>query len=300
MSLIRARYRAVNTIMNLPRGGYVGLLDLFPNAAAAYSLRKLRAAYGGAAVRVRESGGNTEADIGFTSAGELDTTALLAHCGANDGFVTVWYDQSLSNDATQTTAANQPKIVNAGSLVTENGKAAVGFDGTDDVLTLPASIGTPFTGQGKAISSFSVSSIVSGNKTLWSITGTGNDDYYFASHDGSRFKFFARGNGGTLKSSTSSNTFGAGQYLKSDILPEEAASVQNGDMYIDGTQEVTSFDYATTSKTLDRGGGIGALVRSSISAYFNGNHQELIFYPSDQSTNRTGIEGSINEYYNIY
>ena len=59
-------------------GGYVGLLDLFPNAAAAYSLRKLRAAYSGSAVRVRRSSDNTEQDIGFDANGDLDSTALLA------------------------------------------------------------------------------------------------------------------------------------------------------------------------------------------------------------------------------
>ena len=47
-----------------------------------------------------------------------------------DGHVTTWYDQAGSNDATQATAAEQPKIVDAGVLVEENGKPAVQFDGT--------------------------------------------------------------------------------------------------------------------------------------------------------------------------
>lgn len=122
-------------------GGYVGLLDLFPNAAAAYSLRKLRAAYSGAAVRVRESGGNTEADIGFTSAGGLDTSALLAHCGTNNGLTTVKYDQAASINATQTTAANQAAIVNSGTIVDINGKPANDFDSTDFFL-----LSQPFEG----------------------------------------------------------------------------------------------------------------------------------------------------------
>jgi hypothetical protein len=50
-------------------------------SAAAYSLRKLRAAYAGSAIRVRRSTDNAEIDIGFTSTGELDTTALLNHVG---------------------------------------------------------------------------------------------------------------------------------------------------------------------------------------------------------------------------
>ncbi|MGA0984023.1 MAG: aminotransferase class I/II-fold pyridoxal phosphate-dependent enzyme, partial [Burkholderiaceae bacterium] len=43
------------------------------------------------------------ADIGFDGSGELDTTALAAHCGSNDGFVSKWYDQSgNSRTGTQT------------------------------------------------------------------------------------------------------------------------------------------------------------------------------------------------------
>jgi SPP1 family predicted phage head-tail adaptor len=87
------------------------LLDLYPNASAAYSLRKLRTAYSGSAVRVRRSSDNTEQDIGFVS-GQLDTTSLLAFCGAGNGFVTTWYDQSgNARDARQTTQATQPQIV---------------------------------------------------------------------------------------------------------------------------------------------------------------------------------------------
>jgi hypothetical protein len=53
-----------------------------------------------------------------------------------DGYVTTWYDQSgNSNDATQATAANQPKIVNAGSLITSNGYQVIQYDGTDDNFT---------------------------------------------------------------------------------------------------------------------------------------------------------------------
>jgi hypothetical protein len=38
----------------------------------------------------------------------------------------VWYDQSgNSNDATQTTTANQPQIVSSGAVIVENGKPAV-------------------------------------------------------------------------------------------------------------------------------------------------------------------------------
>ena len=104
-----------------PSGGaspYVGLLDSYPGAAAAYSVRLLKSTYTGSAIRVRRSSDNAESDIGF-SGGNLDTSALTTFCGAGNGFVTTWYDQSGGgNNLTQTTAAQQPQIVSSGSVIT--------------------------------------------------------------------------------------------------------------------------------------------------------------------------------------
>jgi hypothetical protein len=58
------------------------LLDLFPNAAVAYSLRKLRTDYSGSAIRVRRSRDNAEQDINFVS-GNLDAQSLLGFVGYN-------------------------------------------------------------------------------------------------------------------------------------------------------------------------------------------------------------------------
>jgi trimeric autotransporter adhesin len=96
------------------------------SATAAYSLRRTRLGYTGALVRVRRSSDNLEADIGYTAFGDLDTAALLAHTGANSGFIVTWYDQSgNARHATQSTAAVQPRIVNAGAVETKNGRPAI-------------------------------------------------------------------------------------------------------------------------------------------------------------------------------
>ena len=71
------------------------LLDEYgTDIVLAYSVRKLSSTYSGAAMRVRETGFNTEADIGFDSNGNLDESALLSHVGSNNGFIVTWYDQS--------------------------------------------------------------------------------------------------------------------------------------------------------------------------------------------------------------
>ena len=90
--------------------GFTGLLDDYPGAAAAYSLRLLDSTYTGSAIRVRRASDNAEQDIGFDN-NELDTTALATFCAGTNGFVKTWYDQSgNANYATQTTTGNQPKI----------------------------------------------------------------------------------------------------------------------------------------------------------------------------------------------
>ena len=130
------------------RGGFVSadplLLDEYSGAAAAYSLRKLSSSYSGNAFKVRRASDDAELNIGFSS-GQLDTSALATHCGSSDGFVVTWYDQSgNSNNATQSTAANQPKIYDGSTgVVTENGKPAMLSDGTNAHLN----DGTPITNQ---------------------------------------------------------------------------------------------------------------------------------------------------------
>lgn len=90
------------------------------------SMRKLNPAYTGKCLRVRRSSDNTEQDIDFTVDGELDTTALLAFCGAGSGYVVTWYDQSGSgNNFGMATAGGQPRIVNAGVVDTFGGKPAI-------------------------------------------------------------------------------------------------------------------------------------------------------------------------------
>jgi hypothetical protein len=98
---------------------------------ASFSIRKVVSGYSGSAIRVRRSNDNTEQDIGWTGT-ELDTASLKTFVGSNSGFVTTWYNQNGGNNATQTTAANQPRIVNAGTVERLSGKVTLFFDGTND------------------------------------------------------------------------------------------------------------------------------------------------------------------------
>jgi hypothetical protein len=130
-------------------GGATGILDAYTGAAFAFSPDTL--IYSGFSVTDNTAGSNTNGDSGeFTLLVRRDSDnalqsftweevgdgTLVTWVGAgNNGFVQVAYEQSLNdNRASQTTASNQPKIVDNGSLVVENGKAALDFDGASDFL----------------------------------------------------------------------------------------------------------------------------------------------------------------------
>jgi hypothetical protein len=108
------------------------ILDTVNNIAAAYSLRKVRSAYNGSAVRVRRSSDNTEQDIGFSGTGEFDSAAFSSFVGAGTGFVRTWYDQSgTGKDTGQPATASQPSI----TLSAVNSRPALTFDGSNDFLS---------------------------------------------------------------------------------------------------------------------------------------------------------------------
>lgn len=100
------------------------LLDLYSNAYYGWSIaRRLSSTYTGSLIRIRRSSDNAELDIGYNGSNELDTSAITSFVGANSAYVTTKYDQSGNGrNWVQTTAAKQPRIVNAGTIDLENGK----------------------------------------------------------------------------------------------------------------------------------------------------------------------------------
>jgi len=270
------------------------LLDTYSGAAAAYSLRLLDSSYVGSAVEVYN--GSSYADIGFNVFGELDTVALAAHCGSNDGFVSKWYDQASSNDATQTTTANMPKIYDGAttSVVTENGKPAVEFDGIQDRFEADG-IATALSGTDTPLSFFcNVSPNAVTNQFVFGVSGSTSN--FQTSYLRSTGKYQIRkiddagGDGGIIRSS---QLYTASQFL---ISGTSAGTSLNVDY--DSTTSVLSSANIDVNASTFTDGKIGS--SSTPSAFFNGQMQEIIIYASDQSSNRTGIENNINTFYSIY
>jgi hypothetical protein len=269
---------------------FEGLLDDYSGAAAAYSLRRLDSAYTGDPIRVRRAGDNVEADIPFTSAGDLDTDALAAHCGANNGYVKTWYDQSgNANDATQTTTANQPKIYDSSTgVLLENAKPAMQFDGSDDLFVGPAKTTIDDTAIFCVIKSDSNtqdSVFINNVFTAGNLVALGFGGFGSNNRIGSRLVV-----GNTTMLQVGDSTFTSTNQTLVSYLADNAT----GQMFIDGTEETDSVGcrYHSGQTVIGaRGDGL---------YNFNGKMQEVIFYDSDESSNRTGIETNINDYYDIY
>jgi hypothetical protein len=254
------------------------LLDLYPSAAAAYSVRKLRSAYSGSAIRVRRSSDNTEQDIGFSS-GNLDTSALTSFCGSGNGFVTTWYDQSGNGrNATQTTAANQPQIVSAGSVLNVNSKPSLKFDGINDEFALSSTITTSIYSNFVVLKKTSTSSIVIP-------LGLSNGQLTGAWSDGNLYE-----NNGTsfvsvpFTNNTNQNLFSV---LKNGNTLTDFSGKQNG------TDLGSYTGIPFTSIAID-------IIGARTLTYSDGNLQEIVVYSTSQASNRTGIETNINTYYGIY
>jgi hypothetical protein len=259
------------------------LLEDYPGAAAAYSVRKIRSAYTGDAMRIREDGGNTETDIGFDSNGDLDTAAIATHCGSANGYVVTWYDQSgNANNATQSTTTQQPQIYNGSAVITENGKPAIAFDGSNDQLDSGLTVSTT----NLAVSSVQKFDDVAGGQISITVSFGSSDTLYMMAN------FSA--NSWTLKYRTSSNTAvtaDTNQNLISFYTDGSATS-----HYKNGATLGPVYTAAAISSSLPV--RIGAFAAGGYNTDLN--CQELIIWQSDQSSNRTGIDSNVNTYFSIY
>ena len=271
------------------------LIDSYSGAAAAYSLRNLSTSTTNV-VKVRRSGDDAELDFTASevSGGTL-AAWVVAGGGTEDGFVVTWYDQSGNgNNATQATAASQPTIVSSGTLVTENGKAAVLFDGTDDGLNA--------NGFNQGLNDFATFAIINISEADdWCAVANGTSranegGFMIFGESANRYRAVFWTNTASQTAATSSVTK-AGQVLQSIIGDRDNLLSQ----YLNGTfgssTDISSYSNVDLVNNGDLTIGYGF---SFLNRYCNTPIQEIIIYNSDQSANRTGIEANINDYYNIY
>lgn len=281
--VLAANIAKVNGLVFSTAPAFTGLLDTYTGAAAAYSTRRLYSLYTGAALRVREDSGDTETDIGFDSNGDLDTAAIATHCGSANGYVTKWYGQESSggtgsgNDAAQTTSGSQPQIYDGSAVITENGQPALD--------TTAGSCGFSISFASAAANTYSVFHVsrINDSDNLWVM---------LAGNSGNQLLPRAQNNTNTNVAPgwTMSNWYKDGSSVsittRNDVLTTYGNTQFLANYYgspgADATQDVL-------------------LNRTATDASYDtvGFHQEYVIWPSDQSSNRAGIEGNLNAHYQI-
>ena len=260
------------------------LLDFYQNAAAAYSLRKLSTTYTGDAIRVRRASDNTELNIAFVN-NVLDTASLTTFCSGTDGFVKTWYDQSGNDyDATQITAANQPQIVSSGSVILENGKPSINFNVSQMILD---------------VTRFSYSEI-SSIAVLKCVSTPSSNAHVIAQKDGFLLKA-AQAPNGYPRFQPYDTAYRTSEYQVTSTNTQLLlfGYTSSGTAYIYVNDNVGTTASVSTLNNPSNAIHIGSFPGLS-DTHNNGPIQEVIIYPSDQSTNRTGIESNINSFYSIY
>ena len=274
-----------NSIGSSSTPSFTGLLDEYSGAAVAYSLRLLSSTYSGNAIRVTTDGTDS-ADIGFVN-NELDTATLEAFANGGDAYVSTWFDQSGNGkNATQSALGNMPKIVSSGSTINKNGKPTLEFDSlSSQDFNVSISINT--TAYSNFIVEASDEAPNTSTQVMYGVSGT---------------VFWSRLRSIDLESRVSASpSINLDDDFAYTTSQQYLISIMNGASqgahYIDGTIGNKSPKDTSTS------GGISASslkLGSNGGSHFNGKIQEMVFYFSDESSNRTGIETNINDFYNIY
>jgi hypothetical protein len=273
------------------------LLDQYPNAAAAYSLRKLRTAYTGFCIQVGYGNPRVTLDVGFIN-GIVDTNAILNHVGAQgDSFVTKWYDQSGNSRDMTSNITTDPRIVIAFVLNLSNGKPAINFNPTTLQQYLFRN-GIISGSIARTLIAVYQPSVVSGN--IYGIFGQGSYAECFA---------------WSVIGSSPNPSFLGDPYFDAQCaslgigLTTQNTSMKIGSFFYDSTigylwknnTQIQSAALTLNANTAQLfqigtvGGGVGAGFLP-----LNGNISECILYLNNQLANANGINTNINSFYSIY
>jgi hypothetical protein len=268
------------------------LLDQFAGAAAAYSLRNLVGTSNPSVVRVRRSSDNIEAD--FTAA-QVSDGSLAAWVGAgNNGFVRTWYDQSGNGrDASQTTASAQPSIVTNGAVVLQTNKPTLSFSGSN-FFTHGYSITTAST-------IVAITNLTAKSDSVETVYGaTAPNSFVRNAIIGDAYGQLSAGKWGTYMNSWKPSAYSAQGIHRLLVMISDGlttGTVRNS-AYTNGLVETFTDTGRYSGDSAERRTIMADNSTGSNAA--QGNLQEIIVWPVDQSANIVSIQSNINTHYAIY
>tara|TARA_R100001163_G_scaffold58561_1_gene46912 strand:+ start:243 stop:2528 length:2286 start_codon:yes stop_codon:yes gene_type:complete len=239
-----------------------------------------------------------DADTGSYTISNFEIVSHLS-----EGFVRTWYDQSVTdqgggtatgNHATQSTPANQPKIVTNGALLVDSaGLPEIDFDGTHKLdidfgadLDQPNSIFMVHQSDGTSANSNEFFDST-GTGGVRSVFDQGSTNYRLINH--------------TTSPSTNVTFEASGSDFAIDTNKNIAVGIFNGSSSLiakNGTSTTGSTSAVNGQNEINRLSTIGLSAPNSNNGY-DGTMQEFIVYNSDQTNNRGAYEGNMADHYSI-
>ena len=283
---------------------------------AAWSLRKLSTLYNGPCIRLRRSMDNLERDISFVG-DYIDTSSIISFTGSGSGFISKFYDQSGNGRILEQPAqSNQPVIVENGTLITQDGKTAIKFDGINDYLEVSNSknyfkalhsdkalVGI-VTRPGYTVDPNIACGLIDTGGALNSNIGYTlfyDDRIEFNRNDGIR-NIIANSNISSIVLIPNNVVISNCNNIIFNGL-DISNSLQNKRSILKINKIIINNNFsATTPNTSDSTWNlkIGAVQTFGIINYLHGTVQEIIIYLNDQSTKIDLIKSNVNSYYNVY
>ena len=269
------------------------LLDTYPNANHAFSLRKLRTAYDGFVVKVRDDSTDNEADVSFDADNSVSDSSAVSNLTGGSGatlgdwrgsnvYVVKWYDQSGNGfDISQSSESFQPKMISSNNYYLRGGNNRVALRGHGDQLkeTTSSTIDQPVT----VVAVTDVNNIRSAGRYVCDGgQATSAGDRQILIQLNSDFEMYA----GSFKGSRTV-TLDEWQWFA-------LFNGSSSELSMNGTNE-TSLDIGTMGCK-----GLSLFGRYNATSTWRGVIQEFVQWEADRSAERSDIEAAVNEYYATY
>lgn len=277
------------------------LLEDFPNAALAFSLRLVNPDYEGDCLRIMRGTDNATQDIGFVS-GVVDVASMIAFCNVTDGngYIQYWRDQSGNGrDVDRLSPGVMPQIISGGAVILENGKPAIRFveSNQDQLLsTYRLQFNASTVGVINMTTGF-------GTQFAWGQFNNNGQNNYYGYGMGSGDEY-CPAVGDDVINVNNSGVAGDQQVIAGLVTRNlnEFDSFINETQYDDGVA-VTAYEWDDALLAPDSSKfTIGAIGTDTGATNFrmNGTVQEVVAWESDQASNMASIQSAINSYYGVY